>query len=137
MKKALLFATPFSLAASVALAGYVQPSPVTIQLNPDGSGAASGDFVTARYSDDSNSAIGCGTTVYPDGAGGFLRYGYCQASDAAGNYVACASDSPDLLDQARALASNSYVRFVFDADGQCLVIRTSTQSLYLPAKNVK
>ena len=48
------------LGSSAAMAGLVNEFPVTVALNPDGSGTAAGAMPTARFSKDKVMYIGCG-----------------------------------------------------------------------------
>lgn len=116
------------LVASIAFAGYVQPFPVSIQVNADGSGSAEGDLVSARFDDSDQVSIGCGTRTLA----GYI-WGFCQAGDSSGQSVFCTFTDPNLLAQARALSDYSYLGFAWDASGICTVVGVSTQSFYIPS----
>lgn len=120
--------------SSLAIAGITQPAPIAVTLNGDGSGAAIGDMVTARYSDNDIEFIGCGIRVYDDGAGGTFQYGFCQASDSAENRAFCTTLRHDMLESMKATSDNSFITFAWNAAGECTQIGFSTQSFYLPEK---
>jgi len=125
-------AAALALFSSAAAAGFLQPAPVLITVNGDGSGAAQGDMVTARFAPDTISLIGCGTRTIDDGAGGTFHFGFCQATDAAGLQGFCSTDRADLLEAMHATADFSFITFAWDVDGFCTRIGTSTQSFYIP-----
>lgn len=121
-----------ALSSGLAVAGYVQPAPVTVTVNPDGSGAASGDMVTARFAPDAVSLMGCGTRTIDNGAGGTFHFGFCQATDAAGVQGFCSTTRADLLEAMHATGDFSFITFRWDVNGECTRIGTSTQSFYIP-----
>ncbi len=131
-KKTWLSAAALAVMSTLATAGYVQPAPVTVELNPDGSGFAGGDMVSARFAPDAVSVIGCGTRTFDDGAGGTFHSGFCQATDAAGVQGFCFTNRADMLEAMHATADYSYITFRWDVNGECVRIGTSTQSFYLP-----
>lgn len=116
----------------LALAGYVQPAPVDITLNADGSGNATGDMVTARFADNEVEHIGCGVRIWKMADGSYLNWGFCQARDADEVNVFCSTEDPDLLDVMKATSSYSFITFAWDTDEECTRIGFSTQSFYLP-----
>ena len=118
--------------SSWALAGAVQPAPVVVILDPDGSGSAFGDMVTARFSDNDVEFIGCGIRAFDTGPGGVFQFGFCQATDADEQAVFCSTQNVDLLEAMKATADYSFLTFSFDADGACTRVGFSTQSFYLP-----
>lgn len=120
--------------STLAIAGYTQPAPVSVTLNPDGSGHATGDMVSARYSDNDIENIGCGTRIYDDGAGGSWYYGFCQARDASGVQSFCATERADLLDIMKATSDYSFITYTWNSAGECTHIGFSTQSFYIPEK---
>lgn len=130
--KMLIAGLSFMAIASLALAGYVQPAPVTISINPDGSGTATGDMVTARFSDNDVEHIGCGVRLYKFADGTFFNYGFCQAEDADGVDAFCSTEDEDLLDIMKATADYSFITFGWNADEECTNIGFSTQSFYIP-----
>lgn len=130
--KVVLSAVMLFLVSVGAMAGYLQPAPVTITLNPDGSGFAQGDQLTARNDKSDTVFIGCGVRMYDNGSGGALSYGWCQAGDASGVQVFCSTFNAGLLDGLKSVSDFSFVIFQFDADGNCTEIGNSTQSFYLP-----
>jgi hypothetical protein len=131
-KRTWLSAAGLALVSTLASAGFLQPAPVIITPNGDGSGFAQGDMVTARFAPDTISLIGCGTRTVDDGAGGTFHFGFCQATDAAGVQGFCSTDRADLLEAMHATADFSFITFAWDVDGFCTRIGTSTQSFYIP-----
>ena len=141
MTLALAFASTF------AFAGYVQPANVSIVTDVDGSGAASGDMLSARTSkatiidgegnEYQPELIGCGVKTFSPlvtGADGVLWSGFCQAIDAAGVEVRCFTEDAGLLDAMKAVADRSWLRFTWDTNFECTAIFVSTQSFYLEDK---
>ena len=131
-KKHWISAAALALFSSLAAAGFLQPAPVIVTPNGDGSGIAFGDMVSARFAPDTISLIGCGTRTVDDGAGGVFHFGFCQATDAAGVQGFCSTDRADLLEAMHATGDFSFITFAWDVDGFCTRIGTSTQSFYIP-----
>jgi hypothetical protein len=131
-RKVWLSAAAVALVSTVAIAGYVQPAPVTVTLNGDGSGTAFGDMVSARFAPDAVSVMGCGTRRFDNGLGATSYFGFCQATDATGVQGFCSTTNPDLLDQMKATGDFSFVIFAWDVNGECTRIGFSTQSFYIP-----
>lgn len=123
--------------SSVAVAGYVQPFNVEVLLNPDGSGSAMGDMASARFADNDAELIGCGIRVVDTGVGDTFRFGFCQATSAAGVRAMCQTQRPDLVDAMKATADYSFITFGWNADGECTRVGYSTQSFYLPQSRDK
>jgi hypothetical protein len=121
-----------ALISSIAMAGRVQPAPVTVTVNTDGSGQAHGDMATARSSANDVEYIGCGVRRHDNGAGGASAYGFCQAGDAAGVTGFCSTDNAELLDVIENVADYSFITFSWNNKGQCRMIGISTQSFYIP-----
>lgn len=124
----------FALFSMLAIAGITQPAPVTVTLNVDGSGSATGDMTTARHSDNDVEFIGCGVRVYDDGAGGSFQWGFCQVGDSADNRGFCSTMRTDLLEIMKATSDYSYITFSWNTAGECDHIGFSTQSFYIPEK---
>lgn len=121
-----------ALSSSLAMAGRVQPAPVTVTMNADGSGNASGNMATARASANDVEYIGCGVRARDNGAGGATFSAFCQAGDAAGITVQCWTNNRELLDVIQNVADYSFVTFSWNIDGSCSFIGISTQSFYIP-----
>ena len=123
------------LVSGIVLAGYTQPAAVQVLVNPDGSGFAEGDMVTARFADNDLDFIGCGVRTFADGAGVF-ESGFCQARMADGSPDGvsgfCNVFNPELLDTMKATSDFSYVTFSWNEFGECTRIGFSTQSFYIP-----
>jgi hypothetical protein len=121
-----------ALGSSVAMAGLVNTAPVTVTLNPDGSGSASGSMTTARFSKNEVEYIGCGVRRFDNGAGGVLVFGFCQAADAANVQGFCETEKPGLIASIGDQDDYSFISFSWNADGDCTGIGNSTQSFYIP-----
>jgi hypothetical protein len=126
--KYLLVVGSFALISSGAYAGATQPAPVDVDL---GLQSASGDMVTARYSNDKNEFIGCGSRHFDDGVTSF-SFGFCQAEDQDGDQFVCVTQNADLLDRIDGISDFSFITFGWNAAGDCTRIGFSTQSFYLP-----
>ena len=129
------------LGSSAAIAGNVQPAQVTITLNADGSGSATGDLFSARFADNDFEVIGCGVRRYDDGVDGVYAYIFCQAAnevsvnaDPENGSKICYSENPALIEALASLNDYSYITFAWDAEGTCTAIGNSTNSFYLPEK---
>lgn len=125
------------LAGTHASAGLLQPAEVTVDLD---NMFAAGDMVTARFADEPNVFIGCGTrnTLLPDGT--LFEFGFCQGDDAEGDFIFCNTFNTPLVDKIGTLADFSFIFFAWQEvdDGQggvnneCTAVGVSTQSLYVP-----
>ena len=100
-----------------------------VEIFEDGSGTARGSMYHVRNSPNDVEVLGCGTKTFKNNA---PRWGFCQAADSDDEYVSCETTKPEMLDQIRAIADYSYVRFDFDENFECTRIDVSTQSFYLP-----
>jgi hypothetical protein len=132
MRTKLLAIGMLALCSSVALAGLVKSVPVSVTVNPDGSGQANGSMATARASANDVEYIGCGVRRFDNGAGGAGAHGFCQASDAAGVTGSCVTVNAELLDAIENVADYSFVTFSWNSEGECGLIGVSTQSFYIP-----
>lgn len=131
MQRIILLATLVLVSTSV-FAGLTQPAPVQVTLNPDGSGSAIGDMVTARFSDNDFEFIGCGVRKVSDGAGGHFQFAFCQAEDAENERAFCNTTDVGLIEGYRSVADFSFITFSWNAAGECVSLGTSTQSFYIP-----
>ena len=125
---------------TLAFGGLVQGVNVEVGLNPDGSGGASGDMVSARFSENLTEYIGCGVRINSDPTFGFvLEFAFCQAVSADGTAAFCSTEDPILVDAVRSISDFSFLTFGFDENGTCRRIGNSTQSFYIPdfAKKAK
>jgi hypothetical protein len=132
MRTKLMAIGLLALSSSIAMAGRVQSVPVTVTVNADGSGNASGNMASARASANDVEYIGCGVRKFIDGTGAVIASGFCQAGDAAGVIASCFIDNADLLDAIENVADYSFVTFSWNTDQQCRMIGISTQSFYIP-----
>jgi hypothetical protein len=120
-----------ALGSATALAGLEQPAPVVVTLNPDGSGSASGNMATARFSDNDVEFIGCGVRRI-SGAGGPILFAFCQATTADEVAGFCETEDPVLVESIDGLSDYSFITFGWNADGTCRALGFSTQSFYIP-----
>ena len=127
--KILIGGLAAALISSAAVAGFVQPFPVDVDLD---NRIANGDTVTARYSKNDVELIGCGIRNLSDGAGGVFEFGFCQATDADEENIVCSTLDPGLLDAVKASSDFSFITFSWDENDQCTRIGFSNQSFYLP-----
>lgn len=119
--------------STVTFAGYKQPQNVAIDMDAQ---TAIGDMLSAANSKSPDETIGCGTRTFDDGLGNSYQWGFCQATDADGNYVTCTVyDNDNLLTAMRSLSDFSFIIFSWADDGAgnltCTYVGSSTQSLYL------
>jgi hypothetical protein len=119
------------LGSSAAMAGLVSVTPVTVTVNSDNSGSASGSMSAARFSKNDVEYIGCGVRRVEDGA---FVFGFCQASNAAGDIGFCETENPALIESIGDIDDFSFITFAWNAAGVCRAIGASTQSIYIPAK---
>jgi hypothetical protein len=122
------------LGSSAALAGLVQPAPVSVTLFSTGGGRATGDMVTARFSKDSVAFLGCGVRRIYSSDGSFGVFGFCEARTSGGVVGTCFSEDPALIEALASISDYSFIVFTWDASGTCTSIGNSTQSVYLPDK---
>jgi hypothetical protein len=122
------------LGSSAAIAGLVQPSPVSVTLFSTGGGRASGDMATARFSKDLVAFLGCGVRRIYSIDGSFGVFGFCEARTSSGVSGSCFSEDPALIESLASISDYSFITFTWDATGTCTSIGNSTQSVYIPAK---
>jgi len=115
------------------IAGEVQPVPLEVDLV---NMFALGDQATARFSDNDVEHIGCGIRTIDDGVNPFFEWGFCQANDATGEFIACFTENPDLIRAIYAISDFSFITFKWQDDGiggaECTQIGSSNQSFYIP-----
>jgi hypothetical protein len=129
--RVVIASAALALFSSLAAAGYLQPAPVIVELNGDGSGQAFGDMVTARFADNDVELIGCGIRVFDNGTSSF-EFGFCQAADSTGVQGFCSTTNPNLLNALESISDFSFIIFSWNASGECVRIGNSTQSFYIP-----
>ena len=132
VNKKVLITAILVFVSSVSFAGLKQPAVVMVDLV---NGFAQGDINTAANSDNDVELIGCGSRSVDDGMGNAFRFGFCQATDAAGISVTCfVTDTASLLDEIRGISDSSFITFSWVDDGAgnltCTRIGFSTQSFY-------
>ena len=130
----VLAAIVLGLASGAALAGYVQPQPVLIDLV---NRTAIGDMLSARNADNDLDLIGCGVRTFDIGGGSSLSLGFCSAGDTFGAQISCTTENPALIDAIHAISDYSFITFRWDENFQCTAVGNSTQSFYLPNLKVK
>lgn len=135
--KFLLSTIALTVLAGGAFAGLVQPAPVIVDLD---NMFAQGDQLTARIADNDVELIGCGIRIFDNGGNAFT-WGFCQATDSAGQTITCFTESPSLLEVMRSTSAYSFITFSWQDDGfggtECTRIGFSAQSFYLPDPNIK
>jgi hypothetical protein len=130
MKPRYLLCIPaLAVAASVALAGQVQPAPVLLDLV---NRVAQGDMVTARFSDNPFEFIGCGVRTLMLADGTLFRTGFCQAGISETEFFTCFSDQTALVEKMAEGNDFSFITFAWNANGECTRVGFSTQSFYIP-----
>lgn len=129
--KIMLTSAGFAALATAAVAGYVQPAPVDVDLTTR---LALGDQVTARYSKNDTEFIGCGIRKIQDGVGGVFTFGFCQAEDAGGDNILCNTQDAALLDAISSSGDFGFITFSWNESDECTRIGFSNQSFYLPSK---
>jgi len=123
--------TVLALVSSISFAGAA----LKIQVEIDEVDKyAHGSQWAARTARNDVEKIGCGVTGVADGQGGGFGIGFCQATDADELTVVCQTEDEYLLDVIKAVGAYSYIRFSWDDDGLCTMIKTSSQSWYLPPR---
>ena len=133
--KTLLLSTIFTMFSGSLMAGKVMDVNVTIDLEAR---VAAGNMKTARFSDNEEEYIGCGTRTAEQPDGTTYSWGWCQAAlDTVENYAFCSTENPDLLNQINSSSAYSYLIFRWDEDGICRYVGHSTQSFYIPSKKDK
>ena len=138
MRMAYVLSIIFLLVVSASsFAGRFNDVPVTVDFD---FGFAEGSQLTAKTSKNDVEYIGCGVRNFDDGFGSF-RFGFCQASDAAGNAVFCDTQNPSLIDDISSISDYSYITFNWRERSpdvfECIRVGSSTQSWYLPDKKAK
>lgn len=111
--------------AVTALAGYKNTTTVYVDAT---NRQAFGAIGAARSSSDSVQFIGCFTASYANDD----AYVACYAKNSAGTQVSCVSHDPQLVQASTASTSHSYVRFIYDASGNCTFIQISNYSYHSP-----
>lgn len=114
--------------ANAGSAGNSDEVPVTIDKEFR---YAQGSQSSARFADNDLEAIGCGATVQ-DTEEGVLSFGFCQAVDATGDVALCTTFSPELIGAINAISNYGFIRFNWNEQDECVSIRNSTQSIYIP-----
>lgn len=117
------------LLSSLAFGGAVVDAPVDVDLDNN---FAFGNMASARFSDNDVELIGCGVRYIDDGAGGIFVFGFCQATDAAGESLFCSTENPDLLEAIKSIVDFSFITFAANGIGECTRIGNSAQSIYIP-----
>jgi hypothetical protein len=133
--KSIIIATAVFILSNSAFAGLTQPAPVDIDLV---NRIASGDMVTARFSDNPDEFIGCGSRRIGTGVGA-ISFAFCQARLAPGvdGLAFCNTLDEELVKAINSIADFSFVTFSWNVDGECTRIGNSTQSFYLPNFKLK
>ena len=125
------------LVTTTSFAGRYNEVPVTIDFD---FGFAEGSQLTAKTAKNDVEFIGCGIRNFDDGFFSF-GLGFCQATDAAGNFVFCDTENPSLLDDISSMSDYAYITFDWIETSpdvrECIRVGSSTRSWYLPDKKAK
>ena len=117
------------LYAVQGMAGATTEAPVTIDLELR---SAQGAQTSARFADNEIELIGCGARVTSDGINPVLNFGFCQATDANGVNTVCFTQDPELVDAINSIANYGFISFAWNENDECISVRNSTQSIYIP-----
>lgn len=132
MKKKIGMGVAMAVLIGSAQAGLTQPAQVDVDLT---TGTASGDQVSARYSSNATEFIGCGVRKIRTSVGDHFTFGFCQATDVAGDAILCETEDAALLDIISSSGDFGFITFSWDLTTQeCRRIGFSNQSFYLPSK---
>ncbi|WP_164018208.1 hypothetical protein [Pyxidicoccus trucidator] len=112
------------LAGPVALAGDRIVLPVVINTVAR---KAEGAIGSARNSADVLQYIGCSISATTVGTS--IN---CVARNSAGTQVSCSSTSPNLVTAALSIQTDDFLRFDYDAAGQCTAVTLHKYSFYEP-----
>jgi hypothetical protein len=119
------------LSSSAALPGQHNSVPVTVKLNPDGSGFAQGSMSTARFSAHPLEAIGCAVAGYSTGYGD-VRDGFCSARTGGGIQASCYANDVRVLDALNSISNYSIISFRWNPEGICTSVHVYTPSGVIP-----
>jgi hypothetical protein len=122
----MLLATAAS--GMVATAGTKTHKPISVNIQPDGSGEASGVPGSVRGSGDSLARIGCWSYAY---LGWTQIATTCYASDENGVQASCYTYDPVLQTLLRAPSDASF-RFIWAPGGYCTFVEIDTGSEWAP-----
>ena len=128
-KKIFVIAAITALYAAQGMAGATNEAPVIVDLDQQ---SAQGAQTSARFADNEIALIGCGATVSSDGINPAFKFGFCQATDADGVEVTCFTQDPELVDAISSIANYGFISFDWNENDECVTVRNSTQSFYIP-----
>lgn len=106
---------------TLAWAGYKVP--IAVQVDP-ATGWAYGAIGSARNSTNSVEYIGCRVMTYMSGSATVT----CSARNASSKFGSCSSSAPGLVEAARSIASDSYIRFTWLSTGECATLEVQHYS---------
>jgi hypothetical protein len=86
-----------------------------------------GGFGSTRNSPDATSYVYCYASASQSNV-----FGYCFASDAAGDYGTCFTNVPAIIETIRSLDGDSAVTFYWDTSGSCTSVSAFKGSHYEP-----
>jgi hypothetical protein len=119
------------LSSSAALPGQHNSVPVTVKLNPDGSGFASGSMSTARFSAHPLENIGCSVRGWSTGHGD-TRDGFCSARTGGGILASCYANDFKVFEAIHGISDYSIISFRWDPEGICTSVSVYTHSGLIP-----
>lgn len=117
------------LASGATLAGLETSAPVTVDAEGR---VAEGAMGSARYSRNDVEYIGCGVEHTDLGGGDTFVVGFCEARDSLGQAVVCTTVRPEMIQAIATISDTSHIRFIWNEFSDCVQIRISTNSQYLP-----
>jgi hypothetical protein len=127
-KKALFVVLALVAAPTgVAMAGYKYSLPVSIS---DTSKTAYGVMGSARNSSDTAQYIGCNVSTFAGSAPSTT----CSAVNSAGTSRSCTTYDAKIVEVAKAISGESYIRFYWNTSGECTQLTVAHFSQYEPKK---
>jgi hypothetical protein len=118
-----------ALYAAQGMAGAASDVPVVVDLVER---SAQGAQTSARFADNEIELIGCGARVTSDGVNPVFKFGFCQATDADGDNIVCSTFDPELVAAIGSISNYGFISFSWNENNECLSVRNSTQSFYIP-----
>jgi hypothetical protein len=115
------------LGALVGVAHAGKKTTVVVQVIT-GTRTALGSLGSARNSADGVQMIGCAVSANAGSAPTLS----CSATDSAGTVGSCVSSDQNLVQVLSSLQGDSWLKFTWDASGNCTFIQVQNNSTYAP-----
>lgn len=106
---------------TLAWAGYKVP--IAVQVDAP-TRFAYGALGTAHNNTNTIEYIGCKVTTYMSGSATLT----CSARDSGSEFGSCTSSAPALVEAARSISSDSYIRFTWLSTGECATLEVQHYS---------